>query len=317
VVKIIFFGTPSVAVPFLSRLCKDHTVVAVVTQPDRPASRGHLLTAPPVKTLALEKGIAVFQPEKFDDAVISSLQHCGADVGVVVSYGKLIPENVFTLPVYGCFNIHFSLLPHYRGAAPIQHALINGETVTGVSSFWIEKTLDSGPVLEQQSMTIAPDDDAQSLKEKLIVLGVEVMSSTLKRIADGDCVGVRQSGIPSFAPSLKKDHGRIDWSKSAQEILNLIRGTKPWPGAFTIIQEGKMAGKRLKIIKAAVVNQNTSSRVNTVNPGCVIALEPHEGFTVQCGTNIMLVSEVQLENRPAMHAWSFLQGAPLEPGVHV
>ncbi|MCX5777907.1 MAG: methionyl-tRNA formyltransferase [Elusimicrobia bacterium] len=316
--KILFFGTPAVALPFLSRLCGVHTVEAVITRPDRPSARGQKITAPPVKTLAIENNIPVFQPERFDDAIVTSLRAYSADVGVVVSYGNLIPENIFTLPVHGCFNIHFSLLPQYRGAAPIQHALIHGESVTGVSSFWLEKTLDSGPLLLQEKVAISVADDAVSLKETLISRGVELMMRTLDKISAGPCAGIPQDGVVTFAPSLKKDHGRIDWSKSAQEIVNLIRGTKPWPGAYTIVQDGKMAGKRLKILRAAVVSPDDfSAIVPPVAPGCVVALHPAAGFSVQCGTGILLVSEVQRENGSAMSAWAFLQGASLNPGMYV
>ncbi|MEI8218464.1 MAG: formyltransferase family protein, partial [Elusimicrobiota bacterium] len=200
----------------------------------------------------------------------------------------------------------------------IQHALIHGESVTGVSSFWLEKTLDSGPLLLQEKVAISVADDAVSLKETLISRGVELMMRTLDKISAGPCAGIPQDGVVTFAPSLKKDHGRIDWSKSAQEIVNLIRGTKPWPGAYTIVQDGKMAGKRLKILRAAVVSPDDfSAIVPPVAPGCVVALHPAAGFSVQCGTGILLVSEVQRENGSAMSAWAFLQGASLNPGMYV
>lgn len=313
--KTIFFGTPSVSMPFLARLCETNTVAAVVTQPDRPASRGQKLMPPPVKILALEKSIPVYQPEKFDDSVVASLRACAADVGVVVSYGNLIPESMLTIPLYGCFNIHFSLLPLYRGAAPIQRALMNGESVTGVTSFWLEKTLDSGPILLQDEVSILPEDDAVTLKEKLILRGVDLMTRTLNRIAAGACAGSRQEGTPTFAPSLKKDDGRIDWSRPARDVINLIRGTTPWPGAFTIVRDGKLAGQRLRIIRAELAAAVSASP--SVVPGTVAAILPHEGFLVHCGSGSLIVREVQRENRPAMPAWPFLQGAGFTPGTHV
>ncbi len=301
--KILFFGTPEIAVPFLEEAVSEYEVVACVTQPDKPASRHLTLQSPAVKVKALENKLPVFQPEKFTQDIMDKLKQLNADIGVIVSYGKLIPENVYSIPKKACFNIHFSLLPKYRGAAPVQWALIKGEQVTGVTSFWIEKTLDSGPILAQKTVPIDPQDDADKLFKKLIPAGIEIMNETLQMLEKEKVAGKKQEGIPTFAPILKKEDGKIDWGKSAEEILNLMRGTILWPGAYTIGAEGKFHNKRLKIIKAELFPLEDHKR-----KGEIIEIVKNDGFVVACGKNSLLVKEVHPENKNLMSAWSFLQG---------
>jgi len=314
--RILFFGTPQIAAEFLKDLLATADVVGVITQPDRPASRGQQLQAPAVKVLALEKHIPVFQPEKFTPEVIEQLKALKPDIGVVVSYGKLIPPSVFTLPKFGCFNIHFSLLPKYRGAAPVQWALINGETQTGVTSFWIEKSLDSGPILVQKAIPVAPEDDSATLMRKLICLGIEVMHETLDRVEAGNCMGTPQEGEPSYAPSLKKEEGLIHWDRPAGEILNRIRGTKPWPGAYTFIGSGKLTGKMLKIVSAHVVPQCPPEQgcLPESHPGQIAGVEKSKGFVVRCGSGFLQVDEVHPQDKKQMSAWAFWQGGQLNVG---
>lgn len=313
--NVLFFGTPEVSVPFLRALTETHTVRAVITQTDKPSDRGHQLHQPPAKKLALTRNIPVFQPEKFDEEIVNKLKELNADAGVVVSYGRLIPEKVFSLPKFGCFNVHFSLLPKYRGAAPIQWALINGEIETGVTTFWIEKTLDTGPILLQRTLPILPDDDSITLTEKLIPLGIEAMQETLSRIKAGDCAGKPQSGEPTFAPSLKKEQGKIDWSKPAKDIANLIRGTKLWPGAYTFAAGGKLKGKRLKILKADA-SQSCPGELCPIDvpAGQITCLIKSIGFSVRCGKDFLIIKEIQPENKSTMPAWDFLQSGHLSPG---
>lgn len=308
--KIIFFGTPDIAVPYLEELIKTEEVVGVVTQPDKPSARGQKLHAPPVKELAQNHGIPVFQPVKFDESLETAIKGLKADAGVVVSYGRLIPEKIFTAPFFGCFNIHFSLLPKYRGAGPVQWALIKGEKETGVTTFWIEKTLDSGPVLVRKSAAIGPEDDAGTLFKKLIPLGIEAMNETLRRLKNNDCAGVPQQGEPSFAPCLKKENGRIDWSRPAREIADLVRGARLWPGAFAVFSEGKMRGKTLKFLKAAAIDGEGAETA----PGTISGLDKDRGFIVQCGKGRLVADEVHPENRKPMSAWAFWQGGHLEIG---
>lgn len=305
-VRTLFFGTPEIAVPFLERLSVTHDVCGVITQPDRPASRGYQLHAPAAKQFALERGIPVLQPEKFDDSVAAAIRSFTPDVGVVVSYGRLIPPSIFTIPRLGCFNIHFSLLPFYRGAAPMQWSLINGEHETGVTSFWIEKGLDTGPILVQKRIAISDEDDAVTLREKLICLGISAMEETLAALASGPQPGRPQEGKPSFAPVLTREQGRIRWELSGAAIINLIRGTTPWPGAHTILAAGKQQGKRLRIVKARVLSGSRGE------PGSIAERVKNMGFVVYCGDGAVLVEEVQPEGRKQMSAWAFMQGS--DPG---
>lgn len=301
--KVVFFGTPQVAVPFLEALVEGgHQVVTVVCQPDKPSGRKMQLTPPPVKTFAEAKNIPVLQPAKLDQNSADTISSLKADVGVVVAYGKLIPRSVFSAPFYGCFNVHFSLLPLYRGAAPYQWALINGERETGVSLFWLEETLDSGPLLTQTKTAIMPQEDAPALMARLTEFGINDMIETLEQIKAGNCTGKKQEGTPTFAPQLKKETGRIDWAKPAQEIFNLLRGTKPWPGVYTTFKN-----ETLKILSASVLD---SSGV----PGSFLELIKDKGFVIGCGEGSLLVTEVHPANKKAMPAWSYANGLHLQPG---
>lgn len=307
--KILFFGTPEIAVPFLSEAAARHTVVGVVTQPDKPAARHLELHSSAVKLAAEKRNLEVFQPEKFDDETASKLAKLNAGLGIVVSYGKLIPETIFNIPKLACFNIHFSLLPKYRGAAPVQWALINGEKETGVSSFWLEKTLDSGPILVQKKIQIDDSDDEETLFNKLIPLGLGVMNETLELLKTGKVPGNKQEGNPTNAPILKKEDGKIDWSKPAEEIRNIIRGTKLWPGAYCIGAEGKLENRRIKILKAEIFASSASTK-----PGEISEIVKNKGFVVGCGRGALLIEEVQPENKNPMPAWSFLQGGYASAG---
>ena len=301
--KIIFFGTPEIAEVYLKELTNSHEVLAVITRPDRPKDRGQNMMPPPVKTLALEHGIPVFQPEKFTPEITEKLISLKPEVGVVVSYGKIIPENIFKIPKLGCFNIHFSLLPKYRGAAPMQWALINGEKETGTTTFWIEKSLDSGPIIVQKKIEIRNDDDLVSLTKKLTSLGIVTMQETFDKLSNGQVKGEPQIGDFTLAHSLKKEDGKIDWSKNAVDIFNLIRGTNPWPGAFSTLKESK---KTIKILKAHVVENTEDSGIYV--PGQITEIVKNCGFVVSCGQGKLMIDEVHPENKKPMSAWSFLQG---------
>ncbi|MBN1622184.1 MAG: methionyl-tRNA formyltransferase [Endomicrobiales bacterium] len=310
--KVLFFGTPQIAVPYLEELLNSEEVVGVVTQPDKPKDRGHQLHEPPVKECAKKRGIPVFQAEKFTEEAVDKLKTLNPEVGVVISYGRIIPEKVFKIPVFGCFNIHFSILPKYRGAGPIQWSLINGEKETGITTFWIEKTLDSGPILVQKILSIEDTDDSVTLKRKLIPLGIKAMQETLSFVKQNKCKGEPQKGEPTFAPSLKKEDGRIDWAKSASEIHNLIRGTKPWPGAYTTIKEGNQKGKLIKILKAYLISDSCKNESASI--GQIADIVKNKGFVVRCGKGSLLIEEVHLENKKPMPAWAFLQGFRLKAG---
>ena len=305
--KILFFGTAGISKAFLEELYKKGHKILCVTMPDKPADRGQKLTPPAVKVFSIENNMDYIQPEKFTPEITEKIHQFKADAGIAVAYGKLIPESVFTLPEHNTFNIHFSLLPKYRGAAPVQYAVFNGESETGVSSFYLEKTLDTGAVLVQKKMKIEKDDTSESMFAKLIPIGLDVMNETLDCFQSGKCEGTVQTGEATYAPTLKKEDGLIDWKKSAEDVFNLSRGLYPWPGTYSVISKGKLAGKRIKIIKCEVIENST---VND-DPGKVFDLEKNKGFIVVCAKGKLLVTKVQPENKPVMDAWSFIQGGQL------
>ncbi|MDR2192695.1 MAG: methionyl-tRNA formyltransferase [Endomicrobium sp.] len=309
-VRILFFGTAQISRAFIENLYANKLDILCVTMPDKPAARGQKITPPAVKTFAQEKGIPFIQPEKFTEDFVNKIKDFDSDAGVAVAYGKLIPEEVFNLPKRKTFNIHFSLLPKYRGAAPVQRALLNGETQTGVSSFYLEKTMDTGRILIQKILPIEEKDTAQTLFEKLIPLGVKVMNDTLELLKDGNPIGEQQEGEASYAPTIKKEDGLIVWQKSAKEILNIFRGFYPWPGVYCIVSKGKLQGRRLKILDFEIIE---NSSVN-VDAGKVFYIEKNKGFAVICGKGKILVTKVQPQNKPEMSAWDFLQGGQLKEG---
>ncbi|MCS6858763.1 MAG: methionyl-tRNA formyltransferase [Abditibacteriales bacterium] len=307
--RIVFMGTPDFATPSLRAIGEaGHDVALVVTQPDRPAGRGHPLQSSPVKTLAQALGLNIAQPESVNTPeFIEQLRTLAPDVVVVVAFGQILSKEVLDTPRLGCVNVHASLLPKYRGAAPIQHALMNGETVTGITTLYMTEQVDAGDILLQKRMDISPEDTYGTLYNKLAVLGAEALVETLGRLERGETQGIPQNHAEAtHAPSLKKDAGRIDWQQPATAIVNLVRATNPRPGAFTMIQ-----GKTLKIWRAAVVPLVSDSKEP---PGQVREVRPHEGFVVNAGTGAVLVLEVQAENRRRMLAAEWLRGNPLREG---
>jgi methionyl-tRNA formyltransferase len=306
----LFFGTPQIAVPFLERLATRSQVAVVITNPDQPAGRGYELKASEVKQAAERLKLPVLQPQTLKDpALQGELQSLKPELGVAVAYGKLLPPAVLSIPKYGFLNVHFSLLPAYRGAAPMQWALINGEKETGVSLFWLDAGMDTGPLLLQKRVPIDAEDDGESLRQKLVTLGVSALDEALTIVASSGRVEHPQQGVPSRAPMLTKDDGRIRWEAPAQTILNLIRGTTPWPGAYTTVAQNDKP-VRLKIVKAAVVSGGKSER-----PGTVARLDSGKGFVIECGKDLLAISFVQPEGKKPMSAWDFWQGARLQVGA--
>lgn len=307
--NIIFFGTAEISKKFLENIDKKHKVSAVVTMHDKPASRGRQLQMPAVKICSIENNIHCIQVEKFTEEIQEQIKTYNADIGVIVSFGKIIPERIFSLPKMGCFNVHFSLLPHYRGASPVQQALIDGQTKTGVTTFYIDKGLDSGNIILQDSLNIDSDDTAKTLFDKLTVLGISAMNKTLEMLSNGQCLAKPQTKTPTFCSVFKKEDGKINWNKSAKEIRNLFRGLFLWPGIFTIIADGKMSGKSLKIIDCKVIQNNSSAPV-----GSIISIEKGSGFIVKCGQDALLITRVQPESKSQMTACDFLNGSGLNIG---
>jgi methionyl-tRNA formyltransferase len=311
--KTLFFGTPALAVPYLQLLAEHTELQAVVTTPDEPAGRGYELQPTPVKQTALKLKLPVLQPTNLKDpALLSQLEAFAADVIIVVAYGKLLPQVVLRIPRLGFINVHFSLLPAYRGAAPIQRALMAGETHTGVTLFWLDEGMDTGPIVLQKGIDIAEQDDAETLRQKLIPLGLKALEETLEHLMKGTPVRIPQAGPSSLAPILKKDEGQIDWNNPAATIVNLIRGTSPWPGAFTFVREGGKA-HRLKVLKAQVLA--SFSGTGSDENGTVAGIDKGQGLVVKCSQEFLQILQVQPEGKRPMSAWDYWQGARLKVGV--
>ena len=303
--RIVFMGTPQAAVPTLQRCLTDgHEVVAVWTQPDRPSGRGHRVSFSPVKEFAAAHGLNVYQPARIkNDEALQLFASHDADVAVVVAYGRILPEEFLQTPRRGCINVHFSLLPLYRGAAPANWAIVNGETETGVTTMFIEPALDTGPILMQTKTPIGVQETAPELMERLSVIGAELLGETLSRLDDLTPRPQRDRDA-TFAPILKKEDGLIDWTLSAVEIERCIRGFQPWPNAYTSLN-----AKRLTIWQAL-----PESYVWEAPPGEVIAAEG-DYLIVSCGERSALrLIEVQPEARKRMRVRDFLNGTHIKVG---
>ena len=300
--RIIFMGTPDFAVPCLqSVLDAGHEVLAVFTQPDKPRGRKQILTPPEVKALALEKGLTVYQPKTLKDGeALSIISDLCPDAIVVAAYGKILPKEILDLPRYGCINVHGSLLPKYRGAAPIQWSVINGDKETGVTIMQMAEGLDTGDMLYQKAIPIGIDDTAESMFDKLAALGAEMLVEALELIPQGKLTPVKQDdSLSSYAPMLDKDISDIDWSKSAAQVHDLVRGLYSWPIAQTTLN-----GKKLKIYKTSLCDESGDT-------GRIISLDP---LTVACGAGSVIIHELQLEGKKRMEASSFLIGHRLNIG---
>ena len=307
--KIIFFGTANISKYFLENIDSKHEVVSVVTMCDKPVGRSNKIKPPAVKEYAMEKNIPYIQVDKFNDEIAQQIKNYNADVGVVVSFGKIIPEKVFTLPKYGCFNIHFSLLPKYRGASPVQQALIDGSTKTGVTAFYIEKGLDTGNILLQKELDIDIKDTSETLFDKLNVLGIKVMNDALALLDSGNCLAKKQEGEPSFCSVFTKENGKIDWNKTATEIYNLYRGLFLWPKIFCTVGDGRMSGKTMKILECSVEKDLSNAKAGTI-----LEVRKGLGFTVKCGKDALFVTKVQPESKAQMSAFDFVNGAQIKKG---
>ena len=304
--RIVFMGTPEAAVPTLRRCLQDgHEVAAVWTQPDKPAGRGNKVSSSPVKEFALSRGLSVFQPARIknDEAKQLFASH-NADVAVVVAYGKILPEEFLSAPRRGCINVHFSLLPLYRGAAPTNWAIVNGETETGVTTMFIEPALDTGPILLQSKTKIGETETAPALMERLAEIGATLLGETLSKL-DELTPRPQHDRDATYAPILKKEDGLIDWSHSAFDIERCIRGFQPWPNAYTYFNS-----KSLILWEA----QPAMSVTSGIPDGELIVAHGDE-LVVQCGRQTALrVLEVQPEARKRMAARDFINGMRVKVG---
>jgi len=302
---LIFCGTPAFAVPTLEALASaGHRIHLVVTQPDRPKGRGLELVASPVKQSAQKLNLPITQPDKIktNDEFLAQLTALRPDAIIVVGYGRIIPQRMLDLPPLGNINLHASLLPKYRGAAPIQWAIANGETVTGVTTMRLDAGLDTGDILLQKQLPIAPDDTSETLAPPLAKIGADLIVETLTALQAGTIHPRKQDNAQAtLAPILKKEDGLIDFTRSAVEILNRLRGFQPWPGAYT-----KFRGKNLQILKARLANEAVPPAAIGAKVDCLI---------VGCGQNSSLeIEELQLEGKKRTIAQDFLHGYRPKPG---
>jgi methionyl-tRNA formyltransferase len=306
--RIVFMGTPEFAVPTLKALTSDEEVTLVVTNPDRPKGRGRSLTPPPVKEAAASIGIPVYQPVglKGNAEALSRIEGEKPHFIVVAAYGKILPPEVLEIPRFLPLNVHASLLPGYRGAAPINWAIINGEKKTGITIMEMEAGLDSGPILLTKMEEILPEDTAHSLAIRLSRLGAQVLSEALLLHRKGELKGVPQDhGSATYAPMIKKETGRIDWSKEGKEIRDLARGLLPWPGAFTTF-----GGKGMKILSCETETLPTAKEAP---PGEILETRK-DGIVVKCGRGNIRITRLQPEGKREIDAWSFVQGYRVEAG---
>ena len=304
--RIIFFGTPDFAIPSLKALvnsCED--VVTVVTQPDRVKGRGHVLTQPPVKEFATAYGIPVLQPSGLRTAdFYDSISVLAPDMVVVVAYGKILPAAILGLPPKGCINLHASILPKYRGAAPIQWAIVRGEKTTGVTTMLMDEGLDTGDTFLMETTEILPEDTTPTLSARLSIMGSRLLLETIDRIKEGSVRSLPQAGDPSYAPIIRKDDGKIDWNRSAPEIFNLARGMLPWPGAFCFFQREKIT-----LIKTKVTSDTATGA-----PGVIEKILGNE-LLVSTGRGVLSISEMKPEGRQAMSGAAFARGRHLKEGM--
>ena len=301
-------GTPDFAVPSLKKMIEAPAlqVVGVVTQPDRPKGRGNKLTAPPIKALALDSGIEVFQPQTVNsEEAYSKLKEWGPEAIVVVAFGQILKSAVLELPPLGCINVHGSLLPKYRGAAPIHWAIINGEKTTGVTTMYMDPGMDTGDIILQEELSIGLLETIGELHDRMAALGGKVLLATLDLLGQGKAPRRPQEDREAtYAPLLKKEHEVLDWGRSALEVVNHIRGMNPWPGAHTTLH-----GKVLKIWRAHQIEHGTDNG----GKGKVVAVE-NQGIIVQTGLGQVIVTELQMQARSRMAAGEFLRGYPVKPG---
>ena len=308
-IRIVYMGTPDFAVEPLEAIIKaGYEVAAVVTQPDKQKGRGKEVKMTPVKECALRHGIPVFQPVKIKEPeAVAELEKYQADLFVVAAFGQLLSEEILNMPEYGCINIHASLLPAYRGAAPIQWAVLNGEKESGVTIMQMDKGLDTGDMLLKRSVELSPKETGDSLHDKLMHLGAELIVEALSKLEKGELVPEKQKDeLSSYAKKLTKAMGQIDWSKDAVSLERWIRGLNSWPSAYTFF-----GGKTLKIWEAQVAEENGAQKAE---PGHVVSVS-REGFTVACGQGALQILSLQLEGKKRVLTREFLLGYQVEPGM--
>ena len=305
--NVIFMGTPDFSVPVLQGLIDsaEHTVTAVITQPDKARGRSGKLVFTPVKEVAVANDIPVFTPKRIkDEEVVEQLRQIPCDVMVVVAFGQILSKEILEIPPYGCINVHASLLPRWRGAAPMQWAILEGDATTGITTMQMDEGLDTGDMLLKKEIEIHPEETGESLHDRLAELGSDLLLETLRQVEEGTLIPIPQKDENScYAKMLTKDLGRLDMNEDAKKLERYIRGLNSWPSAYTGYQ-----GKILKIWRAEVIQQETGEA-----PGTVVEVDK-QSFTVQTGKGCLRLLEVQLEGKKRMDVGSFLRGVTIQKG---
>jgi methionyl-tRNA formyltransferase len=307
--RVVFFGTPAFAVPTLRELLASrHPVVGVVTQPDRARGRGQKVTFAPVKTLARERGVPIIQPEKLrDPLVIDTLGQWRPDLGVVAAYGKLIPENLLTIPRLGMINVHGSLLPRWRGAAPVHRAVIAGDHETGITIMRVVKSLDAGAMFAKVTRAIDPDETSEAVEQDLAELGARLLVDVVDDMADGRAIEEPQDeSLVTYAAKITKDEGLIDWSQTAAAIHNRVRGLHPWPHASTLLN-----AERLILLRTSIVDGRPHESAGTV------VEVTRDAIVVAAGQGRVAIHELQAEGRRPMTTRDFLAGRQVPVGTRL
>ena len=307
--KVIFLGTSEFSCPSLEALLKSaHKVIAVVTQPDRPKGRGQKYSPSAVKSLAVAKNLPVLQPERVGDhSSLEALKSLHPDLMVVVAYGQILSPAVLAIPPRGCVNVHASLLPKFRGAAPIARAILGGETKTGVTTMLMDAGMDTGPIFLMAETNVEESDTLGTLHDRLAGMGAHLLLQTLGELEKGTLTPLPQNpSLATYAPKIQKEEGRVNWQRPAIQLFNLVRAFDPWPGAFTV-----WAGRNLKLFQPKPLEEATKEA-----PGTVVQASA-AGLRVATSHGDLLIRELQLENRPRMAVSEFLRGYPLKPGVRL
>ena len=308
--RVVFMGTPEFAVPCLAALHADDNceVIGVYTQPDKPRGRGQKLLPSPVKAWAEEHGLPVHQPVKIKtEEATAELRGLKPDLVVVVAFGQILSQEILDIPPHGCINVHGSLLPRYRGAAPMQWCVINGETKTGITTMMMDAGLDTGDMLLKEELTIGPDMTLEEVHDNLMEMGAQVLMKTIEELRAGTLKRVPQEGESNYAPMLTKETGHIDWQKSAQEIHNLVRGLNSWPGAYTSHE-----GQKFKIWRTVLTGETVTAGINA---GEILTADSSQGLKVAAGDGqVLAITELQAPGKKKMQAQDYLRGNSLAAG---
>ena len=305
--KIVFMGTPEFAVPCLQKIIDEgHEVLAVVTQPDKPKVRGKKLAMPPVKELALKYNIDVYQPVKArEESFVEKLKEINPELIVVVAFGQILPKSILDIPKFGCVNVHASLLPKYRGAAPLNWVIINGEEKTGVTTMYMDVGLDTGDMILKSEIPLDDEITAGELHDKMMIDGANVLKETIDLIAQGKAPREKQNDDETcYSPIMDKTLGNIDWNKSAKDIHNLVRGVNPWPSAYTTYENQTM-----KIWKTKVVDKNSDKA-----PGTILKVDK-EGIEVNTGNGVIQISEIQMSGKKRMVVSEYIKGNTISTDI--